>query len=343
MKHVSALQFIALGIIWGSSYPLIKMAGEGLNPGQQVLARLVLGLAVLAVVGAVTGARLPRFGFVWVHITVTAVLGMVAPFLLLAWGEQHTSAAMAGVLTGAMPVLTLALATVQLRSERATVRRTLGVALGFAGIVLVIGPWHGVTGIGGGELACLAVAGIYAAHAVFVRRFLSDRGIPPISSAAAQILVATVILAALLPFLGWRTPSITWQVVLSIVILGAFGTGLAYVLYNRLIADIGATGASSVNYLVPFISLIISAVFLGETITWNVLVGGVVIVVSILLGENQLRPGEWSRRLRRLRRPESGGGPGGRHDGVHAGDGEPEPIPEPLLAATVPVARSDDR
>ncbi|WP_405876688.1 DMT family transporter [Streptomyces sp. NBC_01136] len=289
MKRLSALQFVALGIIWGSSYPLIKVSGEGLNPGQLVLARLVLGSVVLVAIGLATGVRLPPFGFVWVHITITTVLGMVAPFLLLAWGEQHTSAAMAGVLTGATPLLTLALATVQLRSERATTRRSAGLALGFAGIVLVIAPWKGATGTVGGELACLAVAGIYAAHAVFVRKFLSDRGIPPTASAGAQTLVAMVIQAALLPFLGWRTPSFTWSVSVSIVLLGVFGTGLAYVLYNRLIADIGAVGASAVNYLVPFISLLISAVFLGETINWNVPIGGVLIVVSILLGENQLR------------------------------------------------------
>ncbi|MEU0554881.1 DMT family transporter [Dactylosporangium sp. NPDC006015] len=294
MKGLSALQFVALGIIWGSSYPLIKLAGEELSPGQQVLGRLVLGSAVLVLIAAVTRSRLPRFGFVWVHITVTTVLGMVAPFLLLAWGEQRTSASMAGVLTAATPLLTLALATVQLRSERATVRRTAGVILGFAGIVLVMAPWSELGGTIGGQLACLAVAGIYAAHAVFVRKFLSDRGIPPISSATAQTLVATVLLAVLQPFLGWHTPSsVGWHVVLSIVSLGVFGTGLAYVLYNRLIADIGATGASAVNYLVPFISLILSAVFLGEAITWNVLVGGVVIVASILLGEDQLRPGAW--------------------------------------------------
>lgn len=288
MKRVSALQFVVLGVIWGSSYPLIKVSGEGLNPGQLVLARLVLGAVVLIGIGAVTGAGLPRFGFVWVHITVTTVLGMVAPFLLLAWGEQHTSAAMAGVLTGATPLLTLALATVQLRSERATARRSAGLTLGFAGIVLAIAPWNGATGTAGGEMACLAVAVIYAGHAVFVRKFLSDRGISPMSSASAQVLVALVIQAALLPFLGWRTPSFTWSVSLSIVLLGVFGTGLAYVLYNRLIADIGATGASAVNYLVPFISLVVSAVFLGERFSWNVPVGGAVIVVSILLGENQL-------------------------------------------------------
>lgn len=324
MKGLSALQFLALGVIWGSSYPLIKLAGEGLSPGQQVLGRLVLGSAVLVIVAAVTGSRLPRFGFVWVHITVTTVLGMVAPFLLLAWGEQHTSASMAGVLTAATPLLTLALATVQLRSERATVRRTAGVVLGFAGIVLVMAPWSEVGGTIGGQLACLAVAGIYAAHAVFVRKFLSDRGIPPVSSALAQTLVATVLLAALQPFLGWDTPSVTWQVALSIVLLGVFGTGLAYVLYNRLIADIGATGASGVNYLVPFISLIISAVFLGESITWNVVVGGVVIVASILLGEDRLRPGAW-------RQPSA----------APAAGEEPQRTPEPPVAAAAPATREE--
>ncbi len=301
MKRSSALQFVVVGLIWGSSYPLIKEAGNGLSPGQLVLARLLLGAVVLLGICAATGVRLPRPGVVWVHIAITAVLGMVAPFFLLAWGEHRTSASMAGVLTGATPLLTLALATVQLRSEKATARRSAGLVLGFAGVFVVIGPWHGAVGTVGGEAACLGVAGIYAAHAVFTRKFLSDRGIAPIASATSQTLVAAVIQSALMPLVGWQRPSFTWSVSASILILGVFGTGLAYVLYYRLIADIGATGASSVNYLVPFLSLIISALTLGESISWNVPLGGVVIVVSILIAENQLRSARLLRRGARAR------------------------------------------
>jgi drug/metabolite transporter (DMT)-like permease len=298
MKRNSAAQFAVLSLIWGSSYPLIKVSGEGLNPGQLVLARLALGTLFLLAVGAAGGVRLPRPGAAWLHLTVAAILGMVAPFLLLAWGEQRTSAAMAGMLTGATPVLTLVLATVQLRSERATARRIVGLLLGFVGLLVVIGPWQGAGGTLGGDAACLAVAVVYAAQAVYVRKFLSDGSIAPMASAAAQTLVAMLLQAALLPALGWRTPSFTWSVSSSILLLGVCGSGVGYVLYYRLIADIGATGASSVNYVVPFLSLIISAVVLGETIAWYVPVGGVLIVVSILVGENQLRIPRLGRRNR---------------------------------------------
>ncbi len=289
MKRDSAIQFAVLSLIWGSSYPLIKVAGEGLNPGQLVLARLALGAGFLLAVGAASGVRLPRPGKVWLHLAVASVLGMVAPFLLLAWGEQRTSAAMAGMLTGATPVLTLVLATIQLRTERATARRVAGLLLGFLGLTVVIGPWTGAGGSFGGDVACLVVSAVYAAQAVYVRKFLSGDDMAPMANAASQTVVALVIQAALLPVLGWRTPSFTWSVSSSILLLGVFGSGVGYVLYYRLITDVGATAASSVNYLVPFLSLIIAAVVLGESIAWYVPVGGALIVLSILIGENQLK------------------------------------------------------
>jgi drug/metabolite transporter (DMT)-like permease len=126
VNRSSALRFILLGCIWGASYTFIKISLEGLTPGQLVLARLILGVAVLLAVVGLSRTKLPPLGSAWVHITITAVFGMVAPFFLLAWGERRASAAMAGVLIGATPLITLAIASTLLPSERATLRKTAG-------------------------------------------------------------------------------------------------------------------------------------------------------------------------------------------------------------------------
>lgn len=123
MNRYSVSLFVLLAFIWGASFTFIKVSLGGLTPSQLVLSRLVLGEASLLIVILVSGVRLPAFGSVWAHLAVTATLGMVAPFLLLAWGERHVSAALAGVLIGAIPLFTLSLATAVLPTERATVAK----------------------------------------------------------------------------------------------------------------------------------------------------------------------------------------------------------------------------
>jgi drug/metabolite transporter (DMT)-like permease len=97
-----------------------------------------------------------------------------------------------------------------------------------------------------------------------------------------------VLQAVLTPFLAWHTPHITGEVAGSIVVLGLFSTGLAYVLYFRLIGDLGATTASAVNYVVPVAAVLIGVLALGESITWNLVAGGLVVLVGMGYAENRL-------------------------------------------------------
>ncbi|MGW5049994.1 DMT family transporter [Actinokineospora sp. NPDC004072] len=290
MTRTNLALFALLALIWGASYTFIKVAVSGLSPAQLVLLRVLFGAAVLVVVLRVTGARLPRSAAVWGHTAVTATLGMVAPFLLLAWGEQRTTAAMAGVLIAATPLLTLAAATVALSTERATWRKAVGFVVGFGGVVLVIGPWHDGGGTLAGQLAVLGAAACYAAQTVYVRLMLAQRGIPPLVSATTQVVSACVLQAVITPFFPWQTPDLRWGVVLSVVLLGAVGTGLAYLIYFRLIGDLGAANASAVNYLVPVTAVLIGVLTLGEGVTWNMVVGTLVVLGALALAENRIAP-----------------------------------------------------
>ncbi|MDX8051011.1 DMT family transporter [Lentzea sp. BCCO 10_0798] len=288
MDKASVARFLLLALLWGSSFTFIKVSLEGLTPGQLVLSRLILGAAVLLSIAAIRKVALPRSVQVWGHIAAAGLFGNVIPFLLLSYGEKSTGAGIAGVLIGATPLLTLALATAALPTERATSRKAVGLALGFVGVVLLIGPWHESLGSLSGRLACFGAAVSYAIGFVYVRKYLSPLGLAPLSLAASQLVSAAVLQAVVTPFLAWRTPDFTGSVTLSIVLLGLFSTGLAYVLYFRLIGDVGATTASAVNYVVPVFAVLVSVLFLGEHVTWNLLAGGLVVLVGVAYAENRM-------------------------------------------------------
>jgi drug/metabolite transporter (DMT)-like permease len=282
-------RFLVLALLWGSSFTLIKEALAGLSPAQLVLARLVLGAAVLLSVAAVRQVGLPRGAVVWGHLAAAALFGNVIPFLLLSYGERSAGAGIAGVLVGATPLLTLTVAAFALAEERATPRKLVGLLVGFAGLVVVIAPWRTGLGSTGAELACFGAAVSYAAGFVYVRKFLSPRHLAPVSLAAGQLSAAVVLQVAVSPFLQWGAVSLTPRVAVSIVLLGVLSTGLAYVLYFRLIGEVGATTASAVNYVVPIAAVAVGAIFLGERITLNVVAGGLIVLAGMAYAENRLR------------------------------------------------------
>jgi drug/metabolite transporter (DMT)-like permease len=288
MTRATLVRFLVLALLWGSSFTLIKVSLEGLTPAQLVLARLVLGAAVLLAVAAVRHVPLPRSRIVWAHLAAAAVFGNVLPFLLLSYGERTAGAGIAGVLIGTTPLLTLTIAYVALSGERATARKVAGLVAGFLGIVLVLAPWRDSAGSIGGEIACFGAAVSYAISFVYVRRFLSPRRLAPLALAGGQLLMAVLLQALVSPFLAWGPVGLTGRVLASIVLLGVLSTGLAYVLYFRLIGDLGATSASAVNYVVPVAAVLVGVLFLGEAVTWNIVAGGLVVLVAMAYAENRL-------------------------------------------------------
>jgi drug/metabolite transporter (DMT)-like permease len=281
-------RFLVLAALWGSSFTMIKVSLEGLTPGQLVLSRLVLGAAVLTAIATLRHVRLPRSVEVWRHIAVAAVFGNVLPFLLLSYGEQSTGAGIAGVLIGATPLITLAMAAFAIPTERVTRRKVQGLLVGFAGVILVVGPWRGAAGPVDARLACLGAAFSYAIGFVYVRRFLSPRGIASLALAASQLIAAALLQAAVSPLLTWHRPNVDLRLAASVAVLGLLGTGLAYVLYFRLIGDAGATTASAVNYVVPVFAVVFSVVLLGEPVTWNLVAGGLVVLAGVAYAENRI-------------------------------------------------------
>lgn len=290
MNRGSVARLTTLALIWGSSFLLIKFALEGVTPAQLVLGRLVAGALVLLVIVKVTGESLPGDRVVWLHLTVMSVVANIIPFFLFAWGEQGVTSGMAGILNGTTPLFTLAVAMAALSDEDWSAQRIGGLLLGFVGVVVVVGPWNtdGRVNALSGQLACLGAAGCYGVGFVYARRFLSYRKLPPLSLSAAQLTLATVLLTVTAPLTMRGDLQLTPSVVVSVLLLGGVGTGLAYLLFYRLIGDVGATSASLVTYLIPVVAVALGVVVQDDPLTWNVFAGAAIVVVSAAIAEGRV-------------------------------------------------------
>src|SRR6266498_92910 len=172
----------------------------------------------------------------------------------------------------------------------ALARRMAGLALGFAGTLLIFEPWQAGTSIASwGGLACLAAAACYGVSFVYMGMKLANQGIPPLALSASQLLAATALAAVLVPFVGLQPVHLRPDVVGSIAILGIFGTGLAYVLNYRLITDEGAAATSTVAYLLPVVSVLLGAAILGDPITLHVVLGMLLVLAGVALAQRRTR------------------------------------------------------
>lgn len=283
-SRTSLMRLGLLGLIWGSVFLFIKVAGFALSPVQMVLARLVLGALVLLPFVYTRGLRLPKSGKIWVHLTVAALLGNAIPWVLFAWGERGGSSSIAGVVNSTTPVWTMVMALLIGTEKKLGLPKFAGLSLGVLGTLLIAAPWSSASSGSAGSLIAFVVGTIsLGASFAYMGKFLAGKGIPPLVLAASQLTAASALLLIALPFAGLQPIHLQWNSALSIVVLGVICTGFAYVLNFQLITKDGATAASTVTYLFPVVSVLLGAVVLGEPVGWPVYVGAVVSLAGVTL------------------------------------------------------------
>ncbi|MET8194639.1 DMT family transporter [Micromonospora sp. NPDC005686] len=280
--------FVALAAIWGSSFLFIKVGVTELHPVHLTLYRVAIGALTLLVVLAVLRDRLPRDSGVWAHMLVVAAFGVTVPFTLFGYGEQRVESMLAGIWNATTPLIVLPLAVLVFRTERLTARRCVGLGLGFAGVLVVLGVWEGVGGAHFvGQLMCFGAAACYGFVIPYQKKFVAGSAYSGLSLSAAQLLVATAQLALVAPFVG--TPSspagLSPRVIASVLALGALGTGLAFVINMRNIRLAGASTASTVTYLIPVFAVLVGAVVLGERMNWHQPVGALVVLAGVAVAQ----------------------------------------------------------
>ncbi|HEX7165959.1 MAG TPA: DMT family transporter [Acidimicrobiales bacterium] len=278
-----------LALIWGWSFLFIKVAVEGMPPSTVAGARIALGAVVMAIVLRARSIDLPRDRRVWGHLAVQGIVGSAIPFTLLAWGEQHVSSALTAVLNASTPMFAAAFAAVVLH-ERLRVTQHAGLVLGFVGVGVAAGL--GASDLAssslGGSAAAVGAAACYGLSFAYARRNLSR--VPPLVAATGQLIAASVFVGPFAVTAAAREGvHLEPHRLLAIVVLGAVGTGFAYLLNYQSIAAVGPTRASIVTQLVPVVAVTVGVVFLDEDFHLRLLVGGGLTLVGIALLHERIR------------------------------------------------------
>lgn len=287
---------VGLAFIWGWSFLFIKVAVRGMTPPTVAFTRVALGMVVMLVVLRVRGLSMPRDLRTWRHFAVMGLLYSAVPFTLLAWAEQpgRATSALAAVVNASTPLFAAIFAAAVL-SERLKPVQLVGLLVGFGGVSVA-------AGVGGADLASSSLTGVAAAVVAsacygfsFAYAQRNIVGIPPLVAACGQLITAAVFVAPVAAFTtAHEGVSLNGRIIVAITLLGVVGTGFAYLINYRTIADIGPTRASLVTYLVPVVAVTVGVVFLGEPFHIRLLVGGALIIFGIALLQERLA------RLRRV-------------------------------------------
>ena len=283
----------SVSAIWGASYLLIKIALDGLEPSMIVFARVLLAALVLyAALLMRGGEERAALGWLrrrWRRAIVQGTLAVAVPFMLISFGETQISSGLTGVLISPGPLFIAMLAPLIDPSEKVDRRGAVGVVIGFAGVVLLIGV-NTVHSLGEllGALAMVGAALAYGLGAMYAR--LKFRGVPPlVVSFAACGVAAALTLPPALATIGENHPDL--GEVAAVVSLGVIGTAVAFYLYFGLIAEAGAGKAALCGYLIPPLALAYGAVLLNEEITPAAIAGLVLILIGVALASGD-REGE---------------------------------------------------
>ena len=259
---------VLLSAIWGGSFFFGKIAIAEIPPLTMVLSRVAIGAAVVWLIVRLRGVSMPLSGGLVATMAVMALLNNVVPFSLIAWSQQHIPSGLSAILNAATPLFTVLAAQAFSRDEKLTAGRLIGVLLGFTGVAVMIGP--ALLGrLGGHELpaqaAAIGATVSYGLSAVYGRRF---RHLPPLGVAALQLTVSCALLLPLVLAIDapWRLPMPSAHVIAALAGLGVLSTGIAYIIFFRILGRNGATNISLVTFLVPVSAILLGALVLGEAL-----------------------------------------------------------------------------
>ena len=279
--------FIAISLIWGSSFLLIAMGLEGLTPGMVTLARVGSGAATLLVLRAVGGAgSAPIARSDRGRVVALSVIWVAVPFTLFPLAQEHINSALTGLLNGATPIFVAIVASIITRRRPRGVV-LVGLLIGFLGVVVLSLP---SIGDGGSELrGVLLVVGATVCYGVAM-----NLAAPLQRRYGAMTLMTPVLALATLWLLplglrDWGDNRWTASSVLPVLMLGIVGTGLAYWIMATLVGRAGPVRASFITYLIPVVSLILGVVVRGDRIAAIALVGAVLTTFGAVLASGRLR------------------------------------------------------
>ncbi|NCB38377.1 MAG: DMT family transporter [Erysipelotrichia bacterium] len=288
MRTRDWLWMILLSVIWGSAFMFIKIALREMPPFWLIYVRLTIAAAVMVCICLLMKLPFPVGWRNWLSIGFLGVINTGLPFYLITWAQQHVDSSTASILNATSPVFVMILAHFWTDDEKLTTRKVVGVFAGISGIVVMV--WsslsNGIVLAGMAQMAILGATFNYAISGIYARRFrnISSTMVSAVSLLGAVLLLSPGLLSGGCPDLLSLAP-LTW---FAIAMLSIFCTGIAYIIYFRIIATAGATNAILVTLMIPVSALILGNIILGETLKANDIIGMLLIFSGLLIIDGRL-------------------------------------------------------
>jgi drug/metabolite transporter (DMT)-like permease len=284
LKTKHWIVFILLGLIWSSSFLWIKIGVQEVGPMSLVAFRMLFGALTAGAIVVYQRHAFPKDVKTWVIFSILGATSLAIPVVLITWGEQTIDSAVAAILNATVPLFTLVIAHLWTHDDKITYQKTLGLLVGFAGIVILMSEDLLASESNSliGQVAVIVASLFYAASAVAIRKYT---GHVEASVRGAGLLIASAFIMWIVgpiteqPFKIPNLP-ITWVAALW---LGILGSGLAMIMMYYLIHEIGPTRATLVTYLFPIGGVILGVIFLDEHLSWQLLAGSILIIGSLVV------------------------------------------------------------
>ena len=288
--NIWLLWFSIAGLIWGASFLFIELALTFLTPIGVAFGRTLFGALAMVVAILIFRSKLPTSFEAWKRLTIAGILMSSIPFVLFAYAQTQVTSALAAIINAVTPITTVVVLLIAFRTEKLKPHVVAGIIIGLLGVLVVLGAWQGF-----GEnnplaiLAMLVAVILYGIGTPYVRKYVTPLNLATEVSVFGQIGTAAL---TLLPIYLLSGPLVTTvpdiASVAAIVTLGALGSGVAYLLYYKILDVVGSAIASSVTYITPVIAVILGVILLGEQLHWYEPVGGVIVVLGAAISQGSV-------------------------------------------------------
>lgn len=282
--------FIVLATTWGLSFFFIAVSLESFSAVGVAVFRNLLGAAALVLWSVITKQKFVKEKKIWLKMLLLGFVLNAFPGLMFALAEQLLDSSLAGILNSTTPLFSVLFITLVFRSETITKSQVIGLFLGFVGVLVLFGnlSFTGSNVPLGILLILMATLG-YGFSFPYMRKYLANTGYSSTSLATAQLLASVVLLSPLAITLPLTHAAITLNSALSIFVLGALGTGFAYVWNFRVTSIVGSAIASTVTYLSPVVAVIAGWLILHESIQPTTILGAAIILFSAAIVQKRIK------------------------------------------------------
>ena len=282
--------YAVAGLIWGASFLFIELSLTFLTPVGVAFGRTAFGALAMAVAILVFRAKLPTSWEAWKHLTIAGLMMSSIPFVLFSYAQTQVTSALAAIINAVTPITTVIVILIAFRAEKLKPHVIIGIVIGLVGVLVVLGAWQGFDENNPLAIIAMIVAVfLYGIGTPYVRKYVTPLNLATEVSVFGQVGTAAL---TLLPIYLLTGPLITavpdFSSVAAIVTLGALGSGVAYLLYYKILDIVGSAIASSVTYITPIIAVVLGVWLLGEELHWYEPVGGLIVILGAAISQGSV-------------------------------------------------------